>query len=123
MADKSISTGAALTWLESQIGGPCYTKESNPNASTVTAQLYENNGDRLASVIFNLGPNDVFIAFNAGVSSSNGIKIVANGGFASFTLRDDFTLPTFPLYFVSTIATSLCYVLESIAVVPTKVGP
>jgi len=114
------TVGAALAWSQQQLGGLLEIKESNPTATTSAAQLVENNADRVALIIFNLGANDVFIAFNSGVSSTNGIKLVANGGFVTLTLRDDYTIQSYNFWFIAAAATSSVYVFELLRRVEVK---
>jgi len=122
MTPAQVSVGAALTWAQSQLGGVLYQKELNPTVTTTPAQLLENNGDRVALVIVNLGTVDVFISFNSGVSSTNGIKLVANGGFVTFTLRDDFTIQSFQFWAIAASATSSVYTFELIRAGKPGVG-
>jgi len=104
--------GAALEITQILLGGPVVEVESNPTITTSVGTAVEGNGDRVALVIVNQGANDVFIALNSGVSSSNGIRLTANGGSVALSVRDDFTLSSRKWYAVTAAATSAIYVLE-----------
>jgi len=119
MPTPVISVGAALDFAQRRLGGPLSTKETNPTATTTVAQLLENNADRMVAIIFNLGANDVYIAFNSAVSSTNGIKLVASGGFIIIQAEDDFTIQSFPIFAIANGGNSAMYVFELIRIVQT----
>ena len=109
------TTGAARWWTEGQLGGPTRENESNPTCQNAPTKLVNNNPDRVGLIMINLGANDVYIALNNGVSTTNGIKLPANGGNVTMTVRDDFTLPGREWDGITNAATSAMYVLEEIA--------
>lgn len=106
--------GAARAYTEDQLGGPCNELESNPTVQTTVGILIGGNADRVGLVIVNQGANDVFISLSAGVSTSNGIRVGANGGSATLNVRDDFTLPSRTWYAIANGGTSAVYVLEEV---------
>lgn len=108
------TTGAARWWTENQFGGPTRENETNPNIQTTATIVVKNNPDRVGLIIVNLGANDVYIALNNGVSSTNGIKLPASGGNVTMTVRDDFTLPAREWDGIGNGGASLVYVLEEI---------
>jgi hypothetical protein len=109
------TTGAARYWVETQLGSPTREIESNPNILTSVTQIVNNNPDRVGLIIVNMGANDVFIGLTNTVSTSNGIRIVANGGNVTMTVRDDFTLPARAWIGIGSGGASLMYALEEVA--------
>jgi len=107
-----FTVGAALQWSQKELGGLLLEKDSNPTMQVTATQIVENNADRVVLVVFNLGVNDVYMSITADVSATNGIKLVANGGFIIIELRDDFTLQTRQWWGLGNGGTSACYVLE-----------
>lgn len=108
------TTGAARWWTENQFGGPTRENETNPLIGTTATRVIGNNPDRVGLIIVNLGANDVYIALNNSVSTTNGIKLPAAGGNVTMTVRDDFTLPAREWDGIGNGGTSLLYVLEEI---------
>jgi len=107
-----FSVGAALQWSQKELGGLLLEQDSNPTMQITATQIVANNADRVVLVVFNLGANDVYMSITADVSPTNGIKLVANGGFIIIELRDDFTLQTRQWWGIGNGGTSSCYVLE-----------
>lgn len=111
--------GAALTWTQTQLASVIFQKETTPTVTINVSQLIENNADRVALVIINLGASPVQIGFSDQVSATNGITLFASGGSITFTLRDDFTLQTFPIWAICPLGGSQAlYVAEFIAIAP-----
>lgn len=108
------TTGAARFGTEVLLGGPCRETESNPTIQTTPTVVVKGNPDRVGLIIINLGANDVFIALNNTVSTTNGIKLPNSGGNVTMTLRDDFTLPSREWDGIASGGTSAVYVLEEI---------
>ena len=111
MAQKSY-VGAARAFTNVQLGGPTTELESNPTVQNTAGIILQGNPDRVGLVFINTSTVDVFIAFNSGVSSTNGIKIGANGNSVTMTVRDDFTLPTRTIYAITSSGTATVYILE-----------
>jgi hypothetical protein len=109
------TTGAARYWVETQLGSPTREKESNPNIQTTPTTVVQSNPDRVGLIMVNMGANDVFIGVTNSVSTTNGIRVVANGGNVTMTVRDDFTLPAREWDGVGSGGASLMYVLEEVA--------
>ena len=115
------STSAALLFTEQELGGPCVENESNPVCGISATSLINGSGDRVGLVIVNLGSNPVYVAMNAGVSSTNGILLAANGGLITMNVRDDFTIPSRQWWGLATGGTSQLYILalERFSYTPT----
>jgi hypothetical protein len=109
------TTGAARFYVEQQLGSPTREKESNPNIQITATTVVQSNPDRIGLIMVNMGVNDVFIGLTNSVSATNGIRIVANGGNVTMTVRDDFTLPAREWDGLASGGTSLMYVLEEVA--------
>ena len=111
----SYTVGAALMWSQRQLGHLLQQNESNPTILNTATQIVPNNADRLVLVVMNVSASNVTVALNAGVTTTNGIIIVANTGALIVEVRDDFTLPSFAWWVISAGASSVIYVLELIA--------
>lgn len=120
MAD--IVKGAALQFTEDELGGPCVEQETFVNVSGVVSNLINGNGDRVGLIFINAGLNDVQIGFATSSGGILGIRLAAQGGSASMTVRDDFTLPTRNWQVTTTGGTSIVYVLEIIRFTALKLG-
>lgn len=97
---SSGTIGAALQYSEQQLGGPVVEVDSTTSVSVTPLLLVKGNGDRVGLVMVNLGAGDVFVAPNSGVGGTVGIRLGANGGNLTMTLKDDFTLQTREWYAV-----------------------
>jgi len=107
-----IARGAAIEYSELALGGPLV---ENPTTSTVgltTSVVIDGNGDRVGLVFVNGGAADVFIWLDTTVSTSIGVRLTANGGSATLTVRDDFTLVTRKWFGISSGAGNTVSVLE-----------
>ena len=104
--------GAARAFTEVLLGGPTIEVESNPTATNSVTVLLQANPDRVGLVFVNQGANDVFISLNAGVSTTNGIRLAASGGSITMDVRGDFTIPSRTWFAITTAGTSAMYILE-----------
>ena len=119
----NLNTGAARGYTDQQLGGPTTENESNPTCQISITQLVKNNPDRVGILIMNLGSFDAFIAFNANVGSTNGIKLAANGGIFAANVRDDFTVPAREYSGIASGGATAIYILEIIRLpVASQVG-
>jgi hypothetical protein len=107
-----IARGAALEFTEQDLGGPCTEQETFVATSTVLTIAVEGNGDRVAIVFVNQGTTDLIIGTRPDISASQGIRLTANGGGATFTVREDYTLCSRRWYALAISATPTLYVLE-----------
>ena len=113
MASSSFFA-AARAYSEKLLGGPINEVESTLTVGALLTQIVNFNGDRVGLVIVNLGANDIFVAPSAAASTTNGIRLAANGGFMSLDVTEDFTLPARAWFGFPNAATSAIYVLEII---------
>lgn len=88
----------------------------NPRAvtslGTTAQQILGNNPNRLAWVIVNLSSNVIYIAFRDDVSNSKGVRLSANGGFASRVWDEDFEPTAWAVWGVASGASSALYCYE-----------
>lgn len=91
---SNVSRPAALLFTEQELGGPCYEQDGVVNVGTAIAASIQGNGERVGILMINQSPFDMYVSLTSAVSTSQGILLGANGGLLSFTVRDDFTLPT-----------------------------
>jgi hypothetical protein len=114
--------GTARHATEKALGGPTRENETNPTIQTTATMLVAANPDRVGLVIINLGTNDVYMALNNGVSTSNGVKLSAGGGNVSLNVNDDFTLVAREWDAIANGGTSAVYVLEILSDIYTPAG-
>ena len=121
----SPATGAARQFAQSNLGGPTNELESTPTVTTTVSQVVNANGDRVGLLIMNIGTDIAYIGLSAQVSSSFGIELAAGGGVATFTVRDDFTLPARQWMGVAQNTSTVLYVLEEVRITlnPPAVTP
>jgi len=73
--------------------------------------VLQNNPDRVFWLIINLSDNTIYVAFKSDVSATKGIRLDANGGFASACVDEDGELPAYEVFAMATGAASAIYVL------------
>ena len=106
--------GKAYEYIKNRFGMSTRTvinPLTNAVATSVT-KIAQNNADRLALTIVNVGANDVYIGFDAETSASRGIFVGANGGSLTLTVEEDFELITNNVYAISVGVASTIYVVE-----------
>lgn len=81
------------------------------DADIAAQVIARRDGGRVALVIINLSANTVVVAPFAGVTTTRGIQIPANGGFLSMNVQDDYLLPTMEWSAVASADNSAIYVL------------
>jgi len=79
---------------------------------TSAVEILRANPDRFQWLIVNLSANTIYVAFDKDVSSSKGILLEPNGGFASMHAREDGEAVTYPVWAIATGADSAIYVIE-----------
>lgn len=90
----------------------------NPLVSSVgtsVVKVLNNNPDRIAFLIFNLGDYSLYIAPDNKVSASYGILVSSSGGFLNMIYKEDFELLGHNFYGVSPSGITAIHVLELIA--------
>ena len=91
----------------------------NPVVSSVgtsATKILNNNPDRLAWILINLGTEEIYVAFESDVSSNKGILVDKNGGFLVLTVDEDFHLVGYEVWAISPSTTNNIYIVEVEAV-------
>lgn len=99
---------------EKRFGFPTRALE-NPVVSSVgtsAIEILRNNPDRVFWLVVNLSANTVYVALSEDVSATKGIRLDANGGFASFSAEEDGEAVAYAVHAIATGAASNIYVLE-----------
>jgi hypothetical protein len=117
-----ILFGSNLTFAEKNLASLLTQNLTNPALTTTASQILVNNADRMELIIFNTGANDAMILMDPSVSTTNGFRLFANGGFIIFKLIDDYTLMTLPFFALSVAATTTLTVVELVRIVSQPLG-
>jgi len=104
--------GAAAEFLRNRYAGELSEDESTTTIGTTVSEVVGSNPDRLGLLILNLSNNTVFVGIENNVSTTNGIRLGANGGSVAFNVTDDGMIQTRALYGIATGAGSQIYVLS-----------
>jgi len=83
---------------------------------TSPIMLFRYNPNRFMLIVVNLSVNNMYLGFDAEVSSTNGILIDAGGGFLILNLKDDLYLVQKEIWLVSTAVDSNIYAFEAEAI-------
>jgi len=95
------------------------TFRTNPNSSSVgttAVKLLNNNPNRVSFLVVNMSVNSVWISPEQDVSSTKGIFLASNGGFAVFTWDRDFELVAQEWWIIGSAAATAIYSLENISI-------
>lgn len=82
---------------------------------TTATLVLANNPNRLGWVIVNLSSNVIYLGFANDVSSSKGVRLAANGGFASRIWDEDFHPTGWAVWGIASGAGSAIYSYEIIS--------
>lgn len=104
--------GVALDWLKKEYGATILEVESNPATGAGSVEVLKNDPDAVAVTFINFGAFDIFLSLAQNSPANSGIRIAANGGSTSLSLRDDFTLPSRSWFAVSPGGASSLYILR-----------
>lgn len=105
--------GAALDWLHHEYGeGYLEEVELAPNTAAAPALVVPGDPDSLSLTMVNMGVFDIFLTLIQNATAGTGIRLGANGGSVSITVRDDATLPTRAWYGASPGGASTLYTLR-----------
>jgi len=83
---------------------------------TSPVMLFKHNPNRFMLLLMNLSVNNLYVGFDARVSTTNGILIDAGGGFLILNIKDDLYLVQKEIWLVSTAVDSNIYAFEAEAV-------
>jgi len=87
----------------------------NPVAASVgttAAEILKNNPDRVFWLVVNLSANVVYMGLSGDVSSTKGIRLDTNGGWASMSVEEDGEAVAYQVFAIASGAGSAIYVLE-----------
>lgn len=77
------------------------TNPVTDTCGTTATVLLQNNPDRLAAIIINLGATAMYVAWDRDVSASHGILVVSGGGSLTLIADEDGELVGYELYGVA----------------------
>ena len=103
--------GAAAEFSNLRFDGVLAHSNEVVSVGTGQQQIMGNDPERVSVLLINLSANTIFIGFNEGVGSSDGILLGANGGSVAYDVTNDYILPTLQVNAVATGAASSLYVL------------
>ena len=102
--------GAAAEFLD-RYAGELTEDESTATIGTTVSQVVGSDPDRLGLLLINLSANTVFIGLENTVSTTNGIRLGANGGSVSFNVTDDGMIQTRNMFAIASGAGSVVYAI------------
>jgi hypothetical protein len=108
--------GALSDYIQKKFGVKTRTvvnPKGDVDVATTVTSIVDQNPDRLALLIINIGSNNVYLGFNQEVSTTRGILIVANGGSYSMIADEDLELVGYPVYGVTSTGISRVFVVET----------
>ena len=79
---------------------------------TSAVVILKNNPDRVFWLVVNLSTNVVYVALSEDVGDAKGIRLDANGGWASMSVEEDGEAVAYAVHAKATGAASAIYVLE-----------
>ena len=85
-------TGAAQDAVEASFGVRTVTRDNPLNIDNIDIarkQILPVDPDRMALTIINLSANTIFVKWDSDVSTTNGIRLGANGGNVSLQIPED----------------------------------
>jgi hypothetical protein len=104
--------GAAMRWLEKEFGGALQELETFPATAAAVATVVGNNPDAVLLLFINTGAFDIFLKLRQDIPAATGIRLGANGGGTSLSVREDGTLPTREWFASSPGGASSLYILR-----------
>ena len=109
MADLIV--GAVPAYITKEYAGAFSEHETTISVQTTVTKLLDNDPERPALLMVNLGANDVYVKPNNTPGVEAGILLAAFGGSISLTVHDDLTLPARNWYGIADTAASDVYVV------------
>lgn len=79
---------------------------------TVATKLADNNPNRLALIVINLGTTAMYIGLDSEVSAEKGIYVGANGGSLALIWNEDFDMVAWEWFAVAITSANKVYVIE-----------
>lgn len=103
---------ALQAYIEKEFGGRFDYSLKSVTVGTSVTKVVDHNFERMALAIIQLGSGSLYLSPLRTVSSSEGIALVAAGGSATFTARNDLVLPGVEWWGVGSAAGQTVFVLE-----------
>lgn len=103
--------GAAAEFSQVRFDGVLAHTNEVISVGTTQQQIMGNDPERVSVLLINLSSNTIFIGFNEGVGSSDGIILTPSGGNVAYDVTNDYILPTLQVNAVADGITSDLYVL------------
>ena len=103
--------GAAAEFSNLRFDGILAHSNEVVSVGTAQGQIMGNDPERVSVLLINLSSNTIYIGFNEGVGSANGIILTSLGGSLSYDVTNDYILPTLQVNAVAGGAGSNLYVL------------
>ena len=97
--------------IQKEFGAKLIPYESIVTVGTTPVRIIENNPERAAVIIQNVGAYNVYISTKPDVSIGNGLLLFANGGGITYIYKEDGYLAIVELYAVAPAETKL-YIQE-----------
>lgn len=92
---------SAFEVIKKKYGKPLRVKAYSAIVGTTAIKLLPNNPDRIFYLVCNLGSYNVYVGYDAHVSSTRGIKVQSDGGIFQSYYEYDGPLVTQELYAIS----------------------
>lgn len=108
--------GAVEAIIVNEVAGPFTTRESVVTVAAAPTQILRQDPERVGWVLTNTGGVRVNIGFRESTPSVQTLPLQANGGGASANVREDFVLPTFPVFGAVLAGNSTVHVIEIVRV-------
>lgn len=89
--------------------------QANPLVEEVDiarTRILPNNPNRLAWIIINLSPNNIFIALDMAVAASHGVLLTPSGGSATMIYEEDFEATCWEVFGIAAANNSDVFALE-----------
>jgi len=106
--------GRCREYVQNLYGFPCDTVERVVVTGALPVVALPNNPDRVGWVVFNLGANIAYLAFDSQVAALRGMQVAATGGIAGSSARDDGEMSSRELWCISPAGASTLYIAEII---------
>jgi len=103
--------GAAAEFSNRRFDGILAHTNEVVSVGVAQSQVMGNDPERVSVLLINLSANTIYVGFNEGVGSTNGIILTPLGGSVAYDVTNDYILPTLQVNALATGAGSNLYVL------------
>ena len=102
--------------IEAQLGVNVQVRLSTFAAGVTSQRALDNNPNRVALTITNLGANEVYLLPDFGVSATAGIRLNQNGGSVSLQWEYDLDVIAYNWYVITSVGTSIIQMIEAVTI-------